>query len=111
MSGGGGAPSHATFAQYLRSAQVRFSRGEKLCTNSVHIAFVSAVGQSGWALHAATTSELSHCRSSWPLWKVAPVSVTALMAASLELNPAWMRIEAERFSVPVSTAGTARASS
>jgi hypothetical protein len=91
---------HATFAQYRRSLQVRFSRGIKLCANSIHIALVSGVGQSGWVPHAATTSELSQSLSSWPVWKVVPVSVTALIAANLELNPAWIRMEAERFIRP-----------
>jgi hypothetical protein len=100
-----------TFAQYRRSLQVRFSRGAKLCANSILIALVSVVGQLGWAPHAATTSELSQNLSSWPVWKVAPVSAMALMAANLELKPAWMRIETERFIVPVSTAGTAKPSS
>ena len=83
----------------------------KLCTKFVHMVFVSAVGQSGNALQAATASELSHGLSSLPVVKVALVSVTALMAASLEVNPAWIKIEAERFIVPVSTAGTASPSS
>jgi hypothetical protein len=64
VPGGGGAPSRAALAQYRRSAHVRFSVGVKLWANSIHIGFVSNVGQSGRALQAATASELSHCRSS-----------------------------------------------
>ena len=81
-------PSQATFAQYRRSAHVRLSLRLKLCRNSVHITLVSMVGQSATALRSPTSFELSHCRSCWPFSKVAPVSVTALMAASRELKPA-----------------------
>ena len=72
---------------------------------------VSAVGQLGCADQTARPGERSHARNSAPVVKVAAVSVTAFMAASRELKPAWIRIEAERFIVPVSTAGTARPSS
>jgi hypothetical protein len=99
VPGGGGIASHATVAKYLRSVHVRLSLRLKLCRNSVHMAFVSAVGQSASALRDTTSFDASHCLSSWPLSKVAPVSVTALMAASRELKPAWMRIDADRFSV------------
>ena len=67
---------------------MRLSSSVKLCASVVHIVFVSAVGQSGSALQGATASELSHSLSSVPVVKAALVSVTALMAASLEVNPA-----------------------
>ena len=54
-----------------------------------------------------TGSDSNHCWSSNPFENVAAVSLTALMAASLEAKPAWIRIDADQFMVPVSTAETA----
>ena len=47
MPGSGGTSSQATFAQYLRSAQVRFSVGVKLRANSIHIGLVYPVTPDG----------------------------------------------------------------
>lgn len=52
------------------------------------MARVSIVGQLGWADQAARPGERSQARSPTPVVNVAPVSVTALMAASRELKPA-----------------------